>query len=383
MVTSRKRSLERGATALIIVMFSVLLFITITVSFMKLMNDEQTRTNDNELSQGAYDSALAGIEDGKRVLSACMANPAGPACAAISASRCTTISDAGFVDDLNGEVYLKTNLGADGTDFEQAYTCVKISPNTPDYKETIPVDGSLIVPLITAPGEFFDKVVVSWFMKDDSTNPIAAPSLDILPSVTLPQFANWAGTKPPIIRAQLMQFNKNSFSGAHFDSTNGASTLYLYPKSVGTSSINFANDGRRVGDAAPTSVRCNANYSGFGGYACSVEISLPDPVGGSPVDRTAYLRLTSLYNATKIKVEMQKTSGQPVEFFNVQPSIDSTGRAADVFRRVEGRVELVDPNQDLLFPRATIDITNNFCKAFRVTNNLADYQAGSCNPLLP
>ncbi len=384
MIARRKRSLERGATALIIVMFSVLLFITITIAFMKLMADEQSRTNDNELSQGAYDSALAGIEDGKRVLSACLVDPGGAACDAIDdpAKKCTTVSDAGFATpQSNGEVYLKTDSGTAGTDFEQAYTCVKISRSTPDYKQSIPIDGSVIVPLTAAPGESFDSISISWFTPDP-TNPVGAPNLDSLTSVSLPRFIDWggaSGAKPPIIRAQLMQFNKNSFQGSNFDSANGASTVYLYPKSVvGTVLTDFGTDGRRTGTATPIPVRCSTNYTDFDGYACKVEVLLPDPpAGGSALDRTAYVRLTSLYNATKVRVEMNKDSGQIVNFYNVQPSIDSTGRAADVFRRIEGRVELIDP---FPFPRATVDITNNFCKSFLVTTNPADYNSGTCTP---
>ena len=94
---NNRRNHEKGATALIIVLFSVLLFVTITVGFMKIMTNEQSRTNDNELSQGAYDSALAGVEDGKRVLAACAAGNA-VACATIDnpAQGCNTISTAGF-----------------------------------------------------------------------------------------------------------------------------------------------------------------------------------------------------------------------------------------------------------------------------------------------
>ena len=63
----------------------------------------------------------------------------------------------------------------------------------------------------------------------------------------------------------------------------------------------------------------------------------------------------------------------------VQPKIDSTGRAADVFRRVEASVELTDPNDVMLYPRATVDTTGSFCKSFVVTDNLNDYEDGSCD----
>lgn len=380
---SAYRTRERGATALIIVMFSVLLFVTITIGFMKLMADEQRRTNDNELSQGAYDSALAGVEDGKRVLAACdEGNTA--ACDAINANVCTTVGDAGFAaPQANGEIYLKTTAGANGTDFEQAYTCIKISRSTPGYTSKLAAEASAVIPLRVAAGEQFDEIEISWFTPG-AGGVSSVPLLDSSLSAELPQLAAWsssAGQKPPIIRAQLIQAKTGGFATSDFDSSGGGNTLYLYPKlGIGTATTNFAIDGRRTGTLEPSLVRCNTDYTLFGGYACRVTIALPSPVGGTAAERVAYLRVTSLYNATQFQVIPKKSTGETVNLFNVQPSIDSTGRAADVFRRVEARVEKSDPNENLLYPRATVDITGNFCKTMTVSSSAADYNAGPCTP---
>lgn len=383
-----RRAHERGATALIIVMFSTLLFITITVGFMKIMSDEQTRANDNELSQGAYDSALAGVEDGKRVLAACSEGNA-VACSVIDSpsQKCTTVIDAGFAaGQKNGqgtseEVYLKTSKTGSGTDFDQAYTCVKISRSTPNYKGTLPTDSSSVIPLKVASGASFDSIILSWYAPDPS-NPTQLPTLDPIPTIKLPQFDNWGGptgSKPPLMRAQLMQFDRNAYKQSDFDSGQDSSTLYLYPSKVGTASTSFAIDGRRSGTLQPTNVLCHTNFTDLGGYACQVKISLPDPVGGSAADRIAYLRLTSQYNSTDYQIQLIDNN-TPVDFYDVQPSIDSTGRAADVFRRVDARVERSDINESLLFPRATVDITGNFCKSMTVSTSPADYDTGNCTP---
>lgn len=377
------RSHEKGATALIIVMFSVLLFVTITVGFMKLMSDEQVRTNDNELSQGAYDSALAGVEDGKRVLAACdQGNTA--ACDAITADTCTTVSDAQFASaQANGEVYLKTTSGANGTDFEQAYTCIKISRSTPSYESKVAADSSAVVPLRVASGDTYDEVEVYWFTEVNGGT--SSPLLFSTLTAELPTLAAWstaAGQQPPILRAQLIQMNSNGFNTGDFDISGGGNTLYLYPKkNVGTQTTSFAIDGRRTGTLDPTLIKCDTGYSLFSGYACKATITLPDPIGGAAADRMAYLRLTSLYNGAEFKVVLKdSTSGSVVNFYNVQPSIDSTGRAADVFRRVEARVEKADPNEALLYPRSTVDITGNFCKTITVSTSASDYSAGPCSP---
>jgi hypothetical protein len=183
------------------------------------------------------------------------------------------------------------------------------------------------------------------------------------------------------MRTQLIQAKNGGFATSDFDASGGGNTLYLYPKrNIGTNATSFAIDGRRTGNLEPTLVKCNTDYSLFGGYACQVTISLTNPVGGTAADRLAYLRLTSLYNSSEYKVVLKKSAGGVVDFYNVQPSIDSTGRAADVFRRVDARVEKSDPNESLLYPRATVDITGNFCKTMTVSSSASDYSAGPCTP---
>ena len=382
------RRSEQGATALVIVMFAVLLFVTVTVGFMKIMSLEQSRSNDNELSQGAYDSALAGVEDGKRVLAACAADAESDACTALAADPvCTTVSDAKIVEaQANGEVYLKTSSGANGTDFQQSYTCVKISRNTRDYKGSLKADESNVVPLTVASTNSFDTVHFYWYAKDPAS-PLKKPLLSNAASPSLPKLVDWDtsgnNANPPIMRLQLMQYSAGSFKQADFDSNGASHTLYLYPNLSGVTALDFASDGRRAGTLAPTLVKCESDFV-HDGYACEATIKVPDAIGmgGDMLNRRAYLRVTTVYNAADYKIVLEK-GGAGVDFNGVQPSIDSTGRAADVFRRVDARVELVDPNESLLYPRATVDITQNFCKTFIVALDPADYSAGSCDPTKP
>ncbi|MNT89909.1 hypothetical protein D3C72_2307220 [compost metagenome] len=70
-----------------------------------------------------------------------------------------------------------------------------------------------------------------------------------------------------------------------------------------------------------------------------------------------------------------------VPFDGVIAKIDATGRANDLFRRVESTVELEPIN--FPYPEAAVDISGNLCKNFVVTDGTGPnrgYSAGSCTP---
>lgn len=384
------RIYEQGVASLFIVMFAILLLVTVSVGFMQIMMSEQIRSSDNELSQGAYDSALAGVEDGKRVITACMKSgydQNNDACKAINARECKTVSAAKLANpESNGEVYLKTANGANGTDYQQAYTCVKIQQQTAEYRGSMSQSGdSAVVPLTTASTDSFVKVRLFWRIPNVST--VGLPSADI----TLPKLADWSGgaTNPPrpaLMRTQLIQYKKDSIDPDSFDLDGNGHTLYFSPNTTPSPLVaaDFAADARRSGTLQPTIAKCTTLTINQG-YNCVVEISVPNPVGGDPTSRQAYLRLTSIYTGADFMIQLLDTNNNIVKFDGVQPSIDSTGRAGDVFRRVDARVELVDPNESKLYPRATVDITKNFCKTFSVSTDAADYSDGVavCNPAQP
>ncbi len=380
------RRYEQGVTSIIIVMFSILLLVTMTVSFMQIMLNEQIRTNDTELSQGAYDSALAGVEDGKRALAACAAagyNPAHAACAALSKHECTTVQDAGLAAAENGEVIIKTSTSGSGRQYQQAYTCVKVYRQTRDYIGMLGEGASAVVPLkATAP---FEKIRVYWRVP----NTFRIDSSSAVADVALPMLSMWGSgltnPAPAMMRTQFIQYSSGTIAPDQFDG-DGGRTVYLYPKRPAAipapvQSVSLAVDSRRSGTLQPSPVLCSPTAVNDG-YHCMTELtSLP----GDAASRVAYARLTSLYAGAEFKIRLIGATGEVVEFDGVQPSVDATGRAADVFRRVDARVELMDPNDTMLYPRATVDITKNFCKTFTVSASTSDYDDGYavCRPTLP
>lgn len=366
---------ERGAVALFVVIFATLLMIIITISFVQLMIKDQRQATASDLSQSAYDSAKAGVEDAKRLLllnQACRNGTAPPAvnctavATAISAGQCNTIS-AYFGNPGDSETVIEQNEGDEA--LQQSYTCVKIVPNTPDYEAVLDLNSSNIVPLRGV--SEFNSIRISWFSREDVSAVSANPVINFPtsgPNVSLPQTPEWDADMPSLLRVQLLQtgpnFKLSDFDDSQPGNKSNANTLFLYPSATGASSLDFSLDSpRRSALAAPHQVRCNNSFMS-GEYACSATISLPVPLTGNEAQRNAYLHLGALYNGARYKIELLNNN-VVVEFDHVQPKVDSTGRANDMFRRVESRIEF---KTDFAFPQAAVDIMGDLCKNFVVTD---------------
>lgn len=396
---SHSRDHERGAVSIFIVVFCALLMTVLTISFIRLMMQEQQQAATNDLSQSAYDSAQAGVEDAKRALLLCQRGDAS-ACTALDSGTCDSIPAAlsGAVstdgDTGNKEVKIQTNAGDDK--LNQAYTCVKVTRQTDDYSTPLNKGASKMIPLKVAPGDTFDTIELSWFEYKDFAN-AGTPGRDIeLPTAVnaklVPSSTNtWPKNRPSLMRAQLLQFD--AAAGFTLDSLNAeasgksnVNTLFLYPTdTVSSNNFNFLDDKRQAQDSGAAgridTVKC-ADTVNVLRYACTASLHLPEPIDGSAKDRTAYLRLSALYNAANYSIRLYKGASL-VKFDGVLPKVDSTGRANDIFRRVESRLE-VNPI-DFPYPEASVDITGNLCKNFVVTDGTGSVNQGyqpsrSCTP---
>ena len=388
--SNTQRQSERGGVSIFIVIFTALLITIVTTSFTQLMVRNQQQATNNDLSQSAYDAALAGVEDAKRLLvKLARCDKAGEPCAddirtAISENKCDTLKAGGLSvqNDAGGE----EAVGA--VDLNQAYTCVKIQTDRPYIDGDLEADtGSKTLRLKVKDGDEFNRVRISWYTeknlqdanaglgynRDNATSPNVPDPVNN--SQPLHQKSSWGTTTPPIMRAQLIQFRKNDVKLSAFSSSNtpNAKTAFLYPNfsiipDIATTLDYWTNDHRPSGSGSrPQDAGCVKGDT----YMCSVVIELPDPEGGTPATREAYLQLAALYNATSFKVELYN-GASPVNFKEVEPVVDSTGRASDLFRRVRASVSV--GSVGLPVPDAALNVNGNVCKNFSVTNDSGDYQ---------
>lgn len=375
---------ERGAAAIFIVVFFALLLGVIVVSFTKIAIQDQQQATINDLNRSAYDSAEAGLEDAMRVLNnynnKCVKVAPTPftqaecdqykthldsANTTPNPANCNLQDMPGISENpATGEVAVKTNDNDDALD--QAYTCVKVRTQTPDVKIAGVQDESYLIPLKAVSGATINSVEINWH---DAASDANGASATFNTFADLP--TNWGNNTPALLRVQAIKVPTSSIN---IDSINtNASSVFLYPLNSGPfSTINdiFAENAFPGGEkgTAPHRAQCQSSSAQ---YHCGMTL------GGFAGSDNYYLRITPLYNNTSFQIILNP--GSNTLFDNVQPEIDSTGRANNVFRRIQQRVQYEAPELENFTISGGFEITDGFCKDFNIAVKESDY-ISNCTP---
>ena len=463
---------RKGAASIYIVIFTTTLLGIIALSFVRIMLAESFRTTNYSLSQSAYNSALAGVEDAKIVLlryQSCINKDSYTAggnktgnCdkykklfsdvnAAYKTSQdCSAVGSLLHSGDQSKETLIQTRDGVDTGTVDQAYTCVKIAAYTEDFLATLNSrNPTKLIPLRSDSDDSqkkINRIQIQWF-DDENYNGVTDNAGNVKAEFT----GFWKnGTQgeltssilsnkgiynsgsssaadygnsftenplvPPALQVTMIQ-TANSFTMDQFyastgtgdtSQTNRGTLLLRPPRSTDTefrskrqiSSSNHSNMLPQNSLAysanksfnTPMDVVCNPGNPSWGTYACMADFYVPSPIGdGSRNMSTSFLVVNLPYGGPETDISAKMYSCQDpkkpinaeidstgtvnceiVYFANVQPMVDSTGRANDLFRRVESRIELADTNFPIAnYALAMTDPTNNtgIVKDFYVTNN--------------
>ncbi|MBQ3470155.1 hypothetical protein IJH23_00340 [Candidatus Saccharibacteria bacterium] len=414
---------KSGAAAFYVVAFSTLILTIVAIGFAAVIISEVTRSSNDDLSQSAYDSALAGIEDAK------LAFYNYQSCLEKGITSSMDLSMGGDItcqdiiywvehsdgskdynkpcdmvahilgrigkyesgDDAGGVIVEESS--ASGNNMAQAYTCVQIKTNLSDYRGSLSSDNTMRVVKVKLDGvaaNNIDRVRVSWFENDGLTdlkyNNFNSSS-EVNSGVTFRSITSTPPASPPMISVQLVQtgasFNLASFDAVSDGQTNRG-TVFLVP----TDSDNYASKskadnyigafnkelGENMVSAAqivksndrtvknlPYAVYCDPN--GGTEFVCSALLSLPKPIGGERNDETFMFVVSVPYgqpntdfaleffcngeSCGKSTIEAAELGDEKISqamLSGVQINIDSTGRANDLYRRVEARLDSADAN---------------------------------------
>lgn len=373
---------QSGVVSIFTVIFFMIFISIIVVGFIKVVTDEQRQATDNDLSSSALASAQSGAEDGKRILLYCNAQ-SGPTKATCDAALASTACDAVTsrntltgpldidVDRANGrqEGIVSTNPA-----YEQRYTCMTIATKTNSVEDIAVENGtSELIPL-SGVGNF-DTVQFSWHATADDRDkkPTVFVSGNLLPSQPDWKDASSGDRYPAAMRLEFIAYQKNALKLDNLD--NDSRTLLLLPgrnssPSVGTIAVSAdtrtVDPNDRVIAAAPILARCDPLKQ----YACTMAVSL----SGLPstASHSYFLRVSAIYGSAYIKAEL-KNNGSIVQFDGVQPVIDVTGRANDVFRRIQTRVQY---ESQYFLPQYALESGARICKNMLVTDQNATSSDG-------
>lgn len=382
---------KRGGASMFVVMFTMIILSIITLGFTRLILSESTKTSNTDLSQSAYDSALAGVEDAKMALlqyHACLdkgfrAKNGGVSCeqliydmqTGIEKQDCSTVATVlGREHTVNGtenavivqETQNSTDPG-NNKDMLQAYTCVTIKEDLEDYRTTLDSANRLrIVPIRSSNIDTINHIQIKWYsmvnynmMKKSSGGAegekYCASNYDVWSKagVDVPKLfplgqCNGGQQAPTMLSARLIQtdetFDISELSVSRAADQTDTGQLYFLPTNAGNGT-NYVSAGSwgesaNKGDNEAIRVNCNKNT-----WFCVVDIDLPKTFKGnsSRSDANTYLLVSIPYGSPETDISITAwNGGTRYDFTGVQARIDSTGRANDLYRRVETRVELVD-----------------------------------------
>ena len=410
------RKFKKGAASFYIVAFSTLILVIIAASFASVIISAVTRTSNEDLSQSAYDSALAGVEDAKlaymNYVKCVESGVAGKKPSNDnSAVTCSDIvywmehPDCDMVGHIlgrigkntEGEVQISDTTSSNGkvdNNLNQAYTCATIQTTLSDYRSTLTTASQARIISVkfskSGTARNISKIRISWYSNREGSvynfeNQYIANNFG---RVAFKPLSEIAAPTPPTIAVGLIQ-TSTSFTLDQFDQSNGTqtnrATVYLVPtnysKLVGNFNNNAWNGKENVVPASvlidsnshknknlPEAVYCNSDPSSE--FACSTIIELPEPINGKRSDEAFFITVSNPYGQpdTDFSIEYfcdvgkdcPTTTGEETihiakdsdakvirtSVAGVQVLVDSTGRANDLYRRVEARLEFENMNTD-------------------------------------
>lgn len=394
---------KKGAASIYVVVFATILFGVITLSFVSVILSEAGQSSDDDLSRSAYDAALAGVEDAKRAIveydDRCKTGSTynlcqfmGGANGTITVNDCMGVANFVYGEDANRREVLISTETEEGAKTDQAYTCVTMSSEADDFKATL--DSStptMIVPLnknSTGGLSEVETIEFNWFSPTNHRNDLnlrgsggdklkpagdaPVPSAITLTLVAAPSSVN------------LVDLENSDYWGQStfvlLPSGNGSAVTEISSADIERAAKATAHDGSTGQEPnKPFEVQYDQDATD---YMCKVAIKPSEEYRNKAVN--AFLIVSNTYNdglENDFSVALKNNSDDPVPFNGAQITVDSTGRANQLVRRVEARI---DP-ADLGFPVPEYALQlggegdDALSKAFYITNNCWTENGGCPN----
>jgi Tfp pilus assembly protein PilX len=316
---------QKGVVSFITVAFLAGILLLITMGFMRVMISNQRQSLDNQLSTQAFYAAESGIND--------------------ALADIGSLSSAFGSSDCNAAINILGNNALDGTT-PIKYTCLLVDNKVDEIRiSNATTESGKMYQLKAANGATINRVEVYW---GDNDQTYARPNTSFPPN----KIANWPNTIPPLLRVTIYYPGDNYSRG---NLVSSQKTFFLVP--VGGNNTNVS-----TGDGAVSGIGCPGGTDPDFTYRCKAVITI-SPANGFPpsglVKNGLYIKIRPIYNTSTIYIK--GLAGSAVKLQGAQVMIDATGRANDVYRRLQIRKDMVT---EFNYPEYATQTANSICKQF-------------------
>jgi len=344
-----RKNRQAGMASILITMITMIVVSLIVLGFATISRREQGNTLDQQLSTQAFYAAESGIEDARNVIAAAIRTGK----AVPGKTDCTNNTDGGNYTPN----YPTGNATILDSAHNVSYSCLLVSPNETSLVYDGVGDQSQVIPITAT--QNVRQIQITW-------TPTSSPggTTAQCPGSTTNTFTsttNWT-CGYGLMRMDLVP-TQGTLTRTGLE--NGDLTAFFEPQSS-SSSGQLAYTGNN-GKANVVAANC-----GVGAYTqCSATIT------GLPASKSFSLRINSLYQPSNVTV-VAYNGGAPLTITGTQVTIDATGNANGVLRRVQVRVPTSGSNN--LLPEAAIESGSAICKRFEVSSGYFRIPGDIANP---
>lgn len=327
---------QRGIASIVIVIIMIMIITLISLAMSRNATKEQRQTLDRQLSSQAFYAAESGVNDTVDYIRKNLS-----AAEDVLPKKKTDCNGEPTLQELSGNA-----SGQVGNDSVIKYTCILYDrePETLEYGN-VSSSSSTVVPIQNGNGTGISSITISWDAPESDNNfncgtPPALPQSDNYPCSI------------GMLRLELI----DTTSLVRTNLINNNFMAIAYPAVTGSPVSRVGNIGGAAG--LFTGATCNGAATP---KKCSVTIN---NVGASG-DARFYLRMKTLYRPSSSVVisALAEDGVTRVPFKGAQITVDSTGKANDVLRRIQVRVPVVPKFEESDY---ALKASESICKMLNV-----------------
>lgn len=335
-----KKTNEKGLVSFMITIVMMVVISLIVMGFTQVVNRNRRQALDRQLSTQAFYAAESGVNDAVTQITARQT-------AGQPIVRQTTCSGAEYPASI-----INTNPSV-------SYTCILVNPTVPEIEVPPSTQSASVIPIkpVDSLGNPINatQLTFSWAVSQgQDPNPASCSLLGVY-RTTVAETCGYA-----LLRVDLLRYTGQTSATTL---AAGTSTFYLQPVRSGAVNYTFGDsNGRTFASVKANQVAASCSAAT---QRCTATILL----NGSTSYSNYVARITGLYREPR-NVLIDGTSGATNAWFSdAQATVDVTGKAQDVLRRVKVRVPLHDMGGNNV-PLGGANSTATVCKRFTASTTM-------------